>query len=159
LEIDIKTEGGLPVSDEGMNTLDFALVSIHSSFRQVKNFMTKRILSALAHPKVKIFAHPTARKINEREGVEIDWDIIFEYCLKNKKWLEINCDPMRLDLPDILVKEAVQLGVKMTLGTDAHHKDGLNNMIWGVSVARRGWAEKKDIINSLPLKEFEKMLE
>ena len=83
---------------------------------------------------------------------------IFDLCLKNNKWIEINCDPMRLDLPDTLVYEAVKLGVKMTMGTDAHHKDGMNNMAFGISNARRGWAEKKDIINTLSLADFEKVI-
>lgn len=158
LEIDILTEGGLPVPEKGMDTLDFALISIHSSFRLEKEIMTKRVLSAISHPKVKIFAHPTARKLNEREGVELDWPKVFDFCLKNNKWIEINADPMRLDLPDTLVREALKVGVLLTLGTDAHHKDGLNNMIFGVSVARRGWAEKKDIINTRTLSEFEKLI-
>ena len=118
--------------------------------------MTKRVITSLAHPKVKIFAHPTARKLQEREGIELDWPKIFEFCVKNNKWLEINADPMRLDLPDNLVREAVKAGVKLTLGTDAHHMDGLNNMIWGVSVARRGWCESKNIVNCLSLSEFER---
>jgi DNA polymerase (family 10) len=158
LEIDILPDGRLPVPEEGLQILDFALVSIHSSFDLNRDLMTKRVLSALSHPKVKIFAHPTARKLNEREGVELNWPEIFEFCLKNGKWIEINCDPMRLDLPDTLVKEAVKCGVKLTFGTDAHHKDGLNNMYFGVSVARRGWAEARDIINTRPLIEFEKLL-
>jgi DNA polymerase (family 10) len=158
LEIDILPDGGLPVPQEGMETLDFALVSIHGSFRQSKDDMTNRVLSALSNPKVKIFAHPTTRKINFREGVEIDWPKVFEFCLKNNKWIEINADPMRLDLPDVLVREAVKLGVKLTLGTDSHHMDSMENMKYGVWVARRGWAEKKDIINTRSLDEFEKLL-
>lgn len=158
LEIDMKPDGSLPVSDAGLATLDFALVSIHSSFDLPRDLQTKRVLSALAHPKVKIFAHPTGRKINEREGAELNWPEIFDFCLKNNKWIEINCDPMRLDLPDVLVRDAVKCGVKLTLGTDAHHIDGMNNMMWGVSVARRGWAEEKDIINTLSLPEFEKLI-
>lgn len=158
LEIDIMPDGKLPVPEEGMNTLDFALVSIHSTFRLPKDEMTKRVLLALGHPKARIFAHPTARKLNEREGVDLDWDGIFSFCLKNNKWIEINCDPMRLDLPDNLVHEAVKKGVKLTLGTDAHHKEGLNNMRYGINVARRGWAEKSDIVNCLSLNEFENAL-
>jgi DNA polymerase (family 10) len=138
--------------------LDFALVSIHSNFDLPRDQQTKRVISALSHPKAKIFAHPTGRKLNEREGAELNWPEIFEFALKNSKWIEINCDPMRLDLPDTLVREAVKLGVKLTFGTDAHHQDGMNNMIWGLSVARRGWAEKKDIINTKSLEEFEKLL-
>lgn len=156
LEIDIMPDGRLPVSEEGLETLDFALVSIHSSFRGSREEMTKRILYALSHPKAKIFAHPTARKLNEREGIELDWQKIFDFCKNNNKWIEINADPMRLDLPDFLVREAVKEGVKLTLGTDSHHKDMMDNMIYGVSVARRGWAEKCDIINTLSLDEFNK---
>ncbi len=159
LEVDILPSGKLPVSDRGMETLDFALVSVHSSFRQKKEDMTKRVLSALSHPKVKIFAHPTARKLGAREGIDLNWEKIFELCLKNNKWLEINTDPMRLDLPDFLVKDAVKLGVKLTLGTDSHHIDSMDNMQYGISVARRGWATKKDIVNTGSLEEFEKMIE
>ncbi|HKC04825.1 MAG TPA: PHP domain-containing protein, partial [Patescibacteria group bacterium] len=159
LEIDILPDGRLPVPEAGLSTLDFALVSIHSSFRLDRASQTKRVLAALSNPKVKIFAHPTGRKLNEREGAELNWPEIFAFCLKENKWIEINCDPMRLDLPDTLVREAVKLGVKLTFGTDSHHKDGLNNMQFGVSVARRGWAEKKDIINTLSLEDFEKVLQ
>ena len=159
LEIDIKPQGGIPVPDQGMQLLDFALISIHSSFDQERDKMTKRVLSAFEHPKSKIFAHPTARKINEREGIELDWPRIFDFCKKNSKWIEINCDPMRLDLPDFLVREAVKEGVKLTLGTDSHHANHMDNMEFGVSVARRGWAEMDDIVNTRSLTEFERMLE
>ena len=158
LEIDMKSDGSLPVPGEGLNTLDFALVSIHSNFDLPRDVQTKRVMAALSHPRVKIFAHPTGRKLNEREGAELNWPEIFEFCLKNNKWIEINCDPMRLDLPDTLVREAVKLGVKFTFGTDAHHIDGMNNMTFGVSVARRGWCEKTNIVNCLDLKSFEKLL-
>lgn len=158
LEIDMKPDGTLPVPDAGLTTLDFALVSIHSSFELPRDLQTKRVLNALSHPKVKIFAHPTGRKLNEREGAELNWPEIFEFAAKFNKWIEINCDPMRLDLPDTLVRDAVKLGVKLTLGTDSHHALGLTNMIWGINVARRGWAEKSNIINSLSLEEFEKEL-
>ena len=158
LEIDILPDGRLPVPEEAFAYLDFALVSIHSNFRGERDTQTKRVLSALSHTKVKIFAHPTGRKLNEREGAELNWPEIFDFCLKNSKWVEINCDPMRLDLPDTLVHEAVKRGVKLTFGTDAHHKDGMNNMMFGVSVARRGWVSVNDIINTRSLTEFEKLL-
>lgn len=158
LEIDILPSGELAIPDKGLEFIDFALVSIHSAFDLDRDQMTKRVLLALDHPKTKIFAHPTARKLTQREGVELDWPQIFEFCLKNDKFIEINADPMRLDLPDTLVREAVKKGVKFSLGTDAHNKDGLNNMRYGISVARRGWATKKDIINTLSLKDFEKVI-
>lgn len=159
LEIDMGKDGSLPVSVKGVETLDFALVSIHSSFDLSRNDMTDRVLRALSYPNVKIFAHPTGRKINEREGVELNWEKVFEFCLKNDKWIEINSDPMRLDLPDTLVRDAVKLGVKLTMGTDTHSIDMMDNMKYGVNVARRGWAEKKDIINTINLKEFKEMLQ
>lgn len=158
LEIDILPEGGLAIPEKGLDLLDFGLISIHSSFRLTRVAMTKRVLSALAYPKVKIFAHPTARKLNIREGVELNWPEIFSFCRKENKWLEINAEPSRLDLPDTLVREAVKAGVKLSMGTDAHHLDSLSNMIFGIAVARRGWAEKNDIVNTRNLNEFEKMI-
>ncbi|MEK7536654.1 MAG: hypothetical protein AAB559_02680 [Patescibacteria group bacterium] len=158
LEIDINKDGSLPISVKGLETLDFALVSVHSVFDLSRNEMTKRVLNALSYPKVKIFAHPTARKINEREGVELDWPKILNLCLQKNIWLEINADPMRLDLPDVLVRDAVKRGVKLTLGTDTHEVSMMDNMKYGVYVARRGWCEKKDIINTLSLKKFKEMI-
>jgi len=158
LEIDMGKDGSLPISVKGLETLDFALVSIHSSFELSRTDMTSRVLNALNNPKVKIFAHPTARKLNEREGVELDWPKIFAFCLEHNKWIEINADPMRLDLPDTLVRDAVKLGVKLTLGTDTHELTMMDNMKYGVYVARRGWAEKKNVINCLSLEDFKKEL-
>lgn len=158
LEIDIMPDGKLPVSNEGLETLDFALVSIHSSFDLPKAEMTERVLKAFEYPKVKIFAHPTARKLNERQGVDLDWDKIFDACLKKNIWVEINSDPARLDLPDILVHEAVKRGVKLTIDTDSHHKDQMDGTKWGVSVARRGWVQAKDIANTRSLADFQDLL-
>lgn len=158
LEIDILPDGSLPVPEEGLQTLDFALVSIHSSFTLPKEKMTQRVLKALEYPRVRIFAHPTARKLNEREGIDLDWDKIFESCHANNILLEINADPMRLDLPDILVHEAVKHGLKFVIDTDTHYIDSMDNMKWGVSVARRGWAEKTDVANTRSLEDFKKLI-
>lgn len=105
--------------------------------------MTKRVIAALENPKVKILGHPTGRKLMLREGIKLDWDTVFDFCLKHEKWLEINSWPERLDLPDDLVFEAVKKGVKMVINTDSHEVNQLELMRYGVSVARRGWAEKK----------------
>jgi len=158
LEIDIKPNGELAIPVDGLDYLDFAMVSVHSSFDLDKVKMTKRILSALNHPKVKIFGHPTGRILNKREGYELDWDQIFDYCLRNGKILEICAWPERLDLPDFLVKEAVKKGVKMVISTDSHVVEQMGLMSFGVFVARRGWAEKKDIINTLSTKEISDIL-
>lgn len=158
LEIDILPDGSLPVRDNAMSFLDFALVSIHSSFRQPKASMTKRILKALSHPQVRIFAHPTARILNKREGIDTDWGQIFEYMAKNNKWIEINGEPHRLDLPDVLVKVAKASGVLVSFGTDSHAKEGLSNMKYSISVARRGFLSKEQCINTRTLREFEKLV-
>jgi len=123
-----------------------------------KKKMTKRILSALANPKVKILAHPTGRMLGRRSGYEADWNQIFEYCKKHKKFLEINAWPLRLDLPDILVKQAKEKGVKFVISTDSHALSHMDLMRYGSYVARRGWCEKSDIINSMNFSEIHRVL-
>lgn len=149
LEVDILPDGSLPMPQEALNLLDGCLVSIHSSFNMDKEKMTKRVLSGLANPVARIFAHPTGRLLGQRDGYDLDWDKIFKFCLEHDKALEINAYPNRLDLPDTLVREAVKRGVKLSLGTDAHVKEDLVLMKYGVTVGRRGWAQKKDFINTL----------
>lgn len=158
LEIDIKPDGGLALPQTGFDLLDYAIASIHSSFKGDKKKQTKRVLKALEHSKVKIFGHPTARKLNEREEVDLDWEAIFEFCKKHDKWLEINSWPERLDLPDILVHEAVKKGVKLIIDTDSHEVSHMLGMRYGVSVARRGWAQKSDIVNTLSYNKLKDLL-
>lgn len=158
LEIDIRPDGSLAMPEKGFEYLDYAVVSIHSSFRQTRDTATKRVLKGLEHPKAVILGHPTGRLINQREGMEFDWDQIFNFCKKKKKWLEINAWPARLDLTDRLVHEAVKNGVKMVINSDAHQLEEMNLMKYGVSVARRGWAEKKDIVNTLSCGRIKKEL-
>lgn len=154
LEIDILPDGRLAVPDEVLNLLDLAMVSVHSHFVDDDFKQTARILSGLDHPKVKIFGHPTARQILKRDGITYLWEKIFDYCVRYKIWLEINGNPQRMDLPDQLVKDAVKAGVKLVLGTDSHDETNMKFMKYAVSVARRGWAEKKHIINTLGYNEF-----
>jgi len=158
LEIDIRPDGSLAIPEKGFDYLDYAVVSIHSSFRQSKIQATKRVLAGLKHPKARILGHPTGRMIHQREGIELDWEQIFSFCLKNKKWLEISAWPTRLDLPDFLVREAVKNGVKMVVNSDAHELREMDLMEYGVSVARRGWAEKKDIVNALSYNQIKEIL-
>jgi DNA polymerase (family 10) len=149
LEIDIRPDGKLALPEKAYDLLDYAIASIHSSFRMKSEEMTKRVLEGLSPKKVKILGHPTGRLLNKREGFELNWDKIFDFCLKNEKWLEINAWPARLDLPDFLVREAVKNGVKMMINTDAHSIGEMDLMPFGVAVARRGWAEQGDIVNAL----------
>ena len=154
LEIDILANGELALDEKSFDLIDAAIVSIHSSFNSPRDKMTKRILSGLAHPKAKIFAHPTGRLLNQRPGYDVDWDELFRFVTEQNKALEINAWPERLDLPDIMVKNAKDRGVKFVIDTDSHALSHMDNMFYGVSVARRGWCEKKHILNTLPASEF-----
>lgn len=156
LEIDILTNGELSVPEEGLKLLDGSIAGIHSSHRQDKKMITKRLMTAINSPYVQVISHPTGRLLNQRESYEADWPKVFEACVKTKTILEINAYPNRLDLTDTLVREAIKVGVKFIINTDAHQLKQMDNMKFGVSVARRGWATKDDIINTLPWEKFKK---
>lgn len=148
LEIDILVDGTLSVPDEALAMLDYCIAGIHSGHRGSKEEITSRILKALENPHVDIISHPTNRLINERESSEADWEKIFRVASKNNKILEINGYPNRLDLRDDLVREALKFSVKFIINTDAHEVSQMDNMRFGVAVARRGWATKKDVVNA-----------
>lgn len=158
LEIDILVSGHLAVDNKTLELLDGAIVSIHSSFGMSKESMTKRVIQGLSHPKAKILAHPTGRMLNQRPGYELDFEKIFDFCKKYKKALEINSWPERLDLPDVIIKQAVESGVKLVINTDSHAVGEMNLMRYGVAMARRGWAKKNDILNTMGYNEFAKWL-
>ena len=157
LEIDILADGTLSVPEEGLRLLDGAIAGIHSSHSQDKKKITKRILTAINSPYVKVISHPTNRLLMKRESSDIDWPTVFEDCKKTGTILEINASPNRLDLPDSLVREALKYGLKFVINTDSHQTDQMDKMHFGVAVARRGWAQKKDIVNTLPWTEFKKL--
>jgi DNA polymerase (family X) len=156
LEIDILSDGSLAVPEEGLRMLDYSVVGIHSGHRTNREAITRRIISALESPYSTILAHPTGRLLNERDSYEADWDAIFKLAAKNHKLMEINAYPNRLDLRDDLVKLALTYGVKFSIDTDSHAIEQMTNMPFGVSVARRGWATKEDIINTWDWKDLAK---
>lgn len=158
LEVDMLPDGKIAIPEKALNYLDMVIVSIHSSFKMVRRQMTKRILKALSFPKVRILGHPTTRIFGKREEIDVDWTAIFDECKKKNIALEINAWPERLDLPDNLVKQAVENNIKLAIGTDAHKNSEMNNMFYGVAVARRGWAKKSDIINTMSYKEVKKWI-
>ena len=158
LEVDILPNGSLAIDDKALDKLDAIIVSIHSVFSMDPKQMTKRVISGLSHPKAKILAHPTGRLLNKRNGYELIWDELFDYVKKNKKILEINSWPYRLDLPDTLIRKAKELGIKFAINTDSHASDQMDLMRYGVAMARRGWAEKNDIINAMSYNEMTKYL-
>ncbi len=158
LETDILPTGKLAVDDKSLDLLDFTIVSVHSVFSMDKESMTKRVLTGLSHPKAKVLAHPTGRLLNDRTGYELDWPKVLSFCKKYHKALEINAWPTRLDLPDQIVRQAVEQKVKMIINTDSHAADQMDNMKYGVEIARRGWAQKSDILNTLDYNKFIKWM-
>ena len=159
LEVDIKPDGSLALPKQAFEYVDGVIAAVHSSFSMKKADMTKRLLSALtAHPKVKMLGHPTGRLLGKREGYEADWPEIFKTCQKHDVALEINASPYRLDLPDALVYDAKKLGCRFVINTDAHGIHEMDMMKYGVSTARRGWLEKRDILNSYTYNDIKKWL-
>lgn len=156
LEIDILEGGSLSVPDEALATLDYCIAGIHSGHRGTKEQITKRLLAALDNPNIDIISHPTGRLLNERDSSDADWEQIFKLAAKNKKILEVNAYPDRLDLRDDLIRQALPYGVKFIINTDAHEVSQMDNMRFGVAVARRGWAEAKDVVNSWDWTDFAK---
>lgn len=154
LETDILPNGKLAIDNKSLELLDASIVSIHSVFTMSKKDMTDRIISGLSHSKAKILAHPTGRMLNERPGYEIDFDKLFEFCKKHNKALEINSWPKRLDLSDVIIKQAIDHEVKMIIDTDSHEASQMEMQKYGIFMARRGWATKNDILNSLEYNRF-----
>jgi len=159
LEIDIRRNGDLALEPDLIDLLDYAIISVHNSFDLTEAENTKRLLKALAsHPKIKILAHPTTRILNGRQPIQADWEKIFNYCAQNQIFLEINAFPSRLDLPDDLIREAIRLKAQLIINTDSHIASQLDNLCYGVWTARRGWAEKKHLLNTLNFKDLQSVL-
>ena len=152
-EVDILTDGKLDHADKVLEKLDFVVAAIHSGFKQEKEKMTKRIVRALENPFVHCLAHPSGRLLGARAPYEVEIDEVMEVAKRNGKALEINATLERLDLDDIHSRKAKEMGIKLAIGTDAHHLDQLWMISLGVSVARRGWLESQDLLNTLSLKE------
>ncbi len=157
-EVSILADATLALPNDILEMLDFVIASIHTSFDQDRKTVTERVISAIKNPYVTIIGHPTSRLINQRSPVDIDWERTFAEAKNHNKILEINSQPDRLDLPDDLVREAIKEGIRLIINTDAHSVGSLNLMRYGIDVARRGWCEKRNIVNTLPLQQFLKEL-
>lgn len=153
VEVDIKADGSLDLPDEVLAQLDIVIASVHSSFLQNREVMTRRIIGAIENPNVDMVAHPTCRKIGEREPVDVDLEAVYSAAARHGKALEINAIPDRLDLKDIHAYRARELGVTLAIGSDAHAVYHLGFMKFGIGVARRAWCQPGDILNTRPLKE------
>jgi DNA polymerase (family 10) len=153
-EVDILTDGKLDLPEKVLNKLDLVAGAIHSGFKQEKEKMTKRIVRALENPLLHILVHPSGRLLGAREPYEVDIDEVMETAKRYGKALEINAYFERLDLDDIHCRKAKEMGIPLAIGTDSHHLDQMWMISLGVAVARRGWLERKDLLNTLSLKEI-----
>ena len=154
-EVDIKPDGSLALPEDAFEFVDAVIVSLHSVFTQPRKQVTDRIIKALtSNSKVRIFGHPTGRLLGSREGVDADWKEVFAVVKEKNIALEINSFPERLDLPDGLVAVAKKMRVKFCINTDAHNKEHMNLMRYGVSVARRGGLGEEDVVNTYPYAKF-----
>ena len=151
IEANILPDGTIDVPRELLRELEVVVAAIHTHMRMPKKEMTKRLLSAIENEDVDIIAHPSGRLIGERSAYDVDWEEVFRRAAKYGTILEVNANPQRLDLCAEHVRDAIDTGVKLALGTDAHHPDHLWFMRYGILTARRGWAEAKDVINTLSL--------
>ncbi len=157
-EVDIRNDGTLDYSDDVLQMLDIVVASIHSGFKQTREQITSRIVSAMKNPHVSIIAHPTGRLIGERDAYEVDMDEVLKMAKETGTVMEINAYPLRLDLHDVYAKKAKEMGIPIVISTDAHVTTQFNFMSYGVSIARRSWLEKKDVANTLEARQLLKKL-
>ena len=147
-EANILNDGSIDIKDEALKKLDFVIAGIHSNFKMPKWKMTERIIRAMRNSNVDVVSHPTGRLIQRRDEYQIDFDKILRVARETGTILEINSYPERLDLNDQNIRRAKESGVKMVINTDSHHKGQMKFIEFGIAQARRGWAEKEDIINT-----------
>lgn len=157
-EVNIKKDGSLDISDKTLKKLDVVGVAVHSGFKMSKRQMTERVIKAIKNPNADILFHPTGRVINRRPPYELDIEKIIRAAKETNTILEIDAYPDRLDLKDEHVRMAVKAGVKLSIDSDSHHVSHMRYLEFGIAQARRGWATKKDVVNTQPLDKFLKSL-
>jgi DNA polymerase (family 10) len=150
-EVDILADGKLDFDDTLLAELDFVIASIHSGLQSPREKVTKRTLAAMDNPYVACIGHPTGRLLGQREAMDLDMPAVIKHAAKTNTALEVNANPYRLDLKDVHCGMAVDAGVKLAIGTDAHSTAGLGLMAFGVATAARGWATQADVLNTLPV--------
>ncbi len=150
-EVEIRADGSLDFPDQVLAELDFVVASVHSGLRQDRDTMTARVVRAMRHPHVHALGHPSGRLLTQREESAVDLDEVLRVAAETGTMIEVNAAPERLDLDDVHVRRAIELGVRLVINTDAHHPDGFDNLLFGVATARRGWAGPEHVANTLPL--------
>jgi DNA polymerase (family 10) len=153
-EVDILKDGALDYSDEILAQLEVVVCSIHSYFNLDRAAMTVRMLAAIENPYTQIIAHPTGRLLLRRDPIDYDMEKVLEACAKHGVAMECNSYPDRLDLKDVYLRMCKDRGVKVVISTDSHNTANLSFIRHGVTMARRGWLEKHEVINTLPVADF-----
>ncbi|MHC4336500.1 MAG: DNA polymerase/3'-5' exonuclease PolX [Planctomycetota bacterium] len=148
-EVDILADCSLDFDNKLLADLDFVIASIHSALASAREKVTTRTLKAMDNPYVNCIAHPTGRLIGQREPMDIDIAAVIKHAVPTHTALEVNANPWRLDLKDVHCKMAIEAGVKLAIGTDAHSTGGLGFMGYGVATAARGWVTRADVLNTL----------
>ena len=159
IEVDILPKGGLDCPEEVLKEIDLVVASVHSAFKQDRDTMTARLISAIEDKNVDIIGHLTGRLINRREGYALDIERVLEAAASCGTILEINSSPDRMDLSDINARMAKEKGIMMAVNTDAHDLKRMDEMQYGVSVARRAWLEPGDVLNTMPVEELMQFLQ
>ncbi|MGD8857055.1 MAG: PHP domain-containing protein, partial [Chloroflexota bacterium] len=147
-EMEIKADGSLDYPDEVLARLDFVIASLHVGLRQPRQQVTARVMTAIENPHVDMIGHPSGRLLPDRPAADLDMEEVLKAAAETGTIIEINANPQRLDLRDVYVRRAIELGVKLAINTDAHHSDQLSFMHYGVAVAQRGWATAGDVVNT-----------
>lgn len=149
-EVEIHADGSLDHPDEVLAELDVVVASLHTSLRQPREVITERLLKAIRNPHVDIIGHPSGRLMPAREGADLDWEAVLAAALENGVALEIDSYPSRLDLDEIHARRAAEMGILLTLDSDAHQVDELAQTVYGISVARRAWLQAGMVLNTWP---------
>lgn len=158
VEAEIRGDGSLDFEREFLDQFDIVGASLHQGFRQSPEKLTERLIKAISHPSVDFICHPTNRLIGIREGHQIDLERVIKAARDNGKILEIDSQPNRLDLDDIWARRAMEEGVKLTINSDAHSIGELENLRYGVIIARRAWLEPKHVVNTLEIQDILRIL-
>jgi DNA polymerase (family 10) len=153
-EVEIKADATLDYPDEFLASLDLVVASLHTGLRQPREKVTQRVLNAIRNPNVDIIGHPTGRLIPDREAADLDMDVLLAAAAESGVALEINAHPARLDLDDVFARRAKEMGIPISINTDAHSEGDFDMLFYGVAIARRAWLEKKDVINCWPTKKL-----
>jgi len=157
-EVNIMKDGSLDIDDETLVKLDVVGAAVHSLFHLSEKDQTERIIRAMENPNVDIIFHPTGRVIQRRDAYKVDMDALLKTAKRTKTVMEIDAYPNRADLKDEYIRKAVKMGIKLSIDSDAHSVHHFQYLEYGIAQARRGWAEKKDIINTRPWQEMLKLL-